>query len=302
VTCEELEELVGALALNAALSEEVAAAREHLHTCARAHESVRELTATAALLALAAEPVEPPARLRESILAAARADRADADAPVVPPADAPPDTVVEVRPRSLRPRPAPPAPAPPPPPANVTPIRRERPGFFSRALPGWLAAAAVLVVAAGLGLWNLQLRQDVDDREAALADQRRALQAMVRAGEGQIVELKGPPDGNGARGVALVSNKGGTSVLLTGLGRPTGGQVYQLWALRGDVPIDLGEASVFVPNEDGWVQVSLPDVNLQKGEKLAVTVEPHHVPQPTGPIVLDGALASALPRLLSLIQ
>lgn len=301
MTCEELEELAGALALDAALPEEVAAAREHLRTCTRPHELVRELMATAALLALAAEPADPPARLRERILTAARAEGRGADTSA--PAQ---DAGVELRPRSLRPRPAPPPPtppSPPPPPPVVLPLRQERVRFFSsRALPGWLAAAAMLVVAAGLGVWNIQLRHDLDTREAALTEQRNALWAMARAREGTIVALGPSPEYREAHSIALVGSKGGTTVLFTRLRRPEGGKVYQLWAIRGGVAVDLGPSSVFVPNEEGWAMVDLPELTLQKGERLAVTVEPQRVPQPTGPIVLEGELLSALPRLLSQLQ
>src|SRR5439155_16985351 len=101
VTCDEIEELAGALALGAALPEEVAAARTHLATCATGHPAVHELAATAALLAEAAEPVEPPARLRERILAAARADLGSAGGSPVATLDAPrPPRQVTSRPSS----------------------------------------------------------------------------------------------------------------------------------------------------------------------------------------------------------
>jgi hypothetical protein len=280
VTCEELEELAGALALDAALPEEVADAREHLRTCTRAHDAVRELTATATVLALAAEPVDPPARLRERILAAARADLAQPDT-ARPPAERPALTAVPRRDAA-------------PLPANVTPIR---PGLWSRALPGWLAAAAVLVAAVGLGAWNLQLQKDVDDRDDRLAAQVQTLDAVARSG-GLVSNFAPAAQVAGAQGVLVQPERGNPMVLLTGVPQPEGQNVYQLWAIRGGQPQDIG---IFRPDEDGRAAVELPDIS--GAQEVAITVEPRRVPQPTGPKVFGVSLSTAsVPRLLLLRQ
>lgn len=281
MTCEELEDLAGALALDAALPDELAAAREHLGTCPRAHDAVRELTATATTLALAADPVDPPARLRERILAAARADLAAAAA-THPAADRPALAAVARRD------------AAPSLPANVTPMR---PSVWSRALPGWVAAAAVLVAAAGLGAWNLQLRQDVNERDDRLAAQIRTLDAVARGGNGRIIDLAGSASVGEARGVVAIPAEGRAMVMLTGLRRAPDSQVYQLWAIRGGVPQDLG---LIDPNDGRPVTVELPDISGV--DSVAITVEPRRVPQPTGPQVFNAPLSRAsVPHMLSLV-
>jgi hypothetical protein len=294
VTCEELEELAGALALDAALPEEVAAAREHLRTCTRVHDSIREFVATASLLAIAAEPVEPPARLRDRILAAAHAELAvPAPAPssvnaAGPPAP-PPAERLEPTPLSLR-RDRPPA-------TSAVPAVRPA-GGWSRALPGWLAAAAMLALAIGLGGWNVRLRDGIETRDNRLAAQRQALDTAARGGGGQWKRFTAVPELGEARGAVLVPDQGQGVVVLTGLKRPEDGKVYQLWAIRGSGPEDLG---TFLPDEAGLAVIPLPE--LGKADRVAVTVEPQRMPRPTGPTVLDASLRiSTLPRMLSWLQ
>src|SRR3954464_8035017 len=89
------QELTAAYALDApdapdALGEdETKAYEEHLAGCETCQDSLAALSGTMVQLAFAAPPVDPPPALRERILEAARAERAD---PV-------PDNVVPLRPR-----------------------------------------------------------------------------------------------------------------------------------------------------------------------------------------------------------
>jgi hypothetical protein len=287
VTCDEVEELAGALALGAALPEEVAAVREHLTTCPTGHPALARLIATAALLAEAAEPVEPPPRLRERILAAARADPgapvgvgtgAAAAGTAVPTAaiaaGAPGDVPEEAGATpALPPRPA----AAPARPADRVVLR---PG---RAWPAWLAAAAVLVLAAGLGVWNISLRRELRDRERELAADRASLAAL--AGGGEIVAFTVSPQLAGARGALLRPAQGLPVVVFSGLSRPPEGWVYQLWAMHADYVRDLG---TFLPTDDGRAIITLSD--LAGAGAVAVTLEQGRVAQPTGAPVLIAPL------------
>ena len=107
-------------------------------------------------------------------------------------------------------------------------------------------------------------------------------------------------------GFVVVRNSGGDTAVLLGAGRPerlevtfspgepgatlsgTGfgqlseGQVYELWAIRGDTPI---KATCFVP-EDGDVDLDI-DTEIETGDVMAVTVEPTCATAPTtDPIIL----------------
>jgi hypothetical protein len=304
VNCEELEDLAGALALGAALPEEVAAARAHLATCPNAHALLRELTVTASLLAEAAEPVEPPLRLRERILAAARADRDTAPAPI-PLRPALAGVVAqEFRPPAAEaPSPAPVATETPRPAAPPIPIGRGR-AERARTWPGWLAAAAVLAVAAGLGTWNVQLRSDVSDRDRQLqaqqqdvterdlrlATRQRALDAVAQGGQVALFASAMSGPAAGARGFVVrpTGGSGQPVVWLEGLQRPADGKVYQLWAMRNGQarPFDT-----FQPHDDGTVAVELSDID--NADTLAITVEPGKAAQPSQPPVMTATIRIA---------
>ncbi|MGD9894404.1 MAG: anti-sigma factor [Dehalococcoidia bacterium] len=270
MTCDEIDELAGAIALDAIPAEEWPAIEEHLATCRRGHPQIRELRSVATLLLEAAPPIEPPTALRGRILAAARADPGSGGAPVTP----------------LSP-PLPPATAPDAAPA-VVPLERRRP-WWSNA--GWIAAAAAVVVAAALGLWSLSLRDDLDQTEQRLAEAQRELNAQqgalaVLTGDGE--EFRFAATLPGAGGSVLQQTNGAVTLVVHGL-PPADDMTYQVWALRDGRPESLG---VFDPVESGRTVVSL-DGNLQGVDAVAITLEPgpNGSPGPTSEPVLVAPLA-----------
>src|SRR5947209_5731682 len=72
MTCEEFEELSGALALDAVTPAERQAAEAHLATCARCKHLLKELRSVVTLLPLSVPQVSPSPALKERILAAIR--------------------------------------------------------------------------------------------------------------------------------------------------------------------------------------------------------------------------------------
>lgn len=298
MNCDELEDLAGALALGAVLPAEDITARQHIATCNRDHSSVRTLAATAQLLALAAPPVEPPARLRHAILAAIQAEPATARRPPAESAGGgtPAGTASAItlpaagrravpvesssieRPLSLRPRPdepaLPPPVSPPPPITRIDATTRQR-----RALPGWLAAAAALLVVAGLGAWNLRLQNQLNQRDDRLARQQRTIDAI--AGGDSVAFLPNGPQLLGARASVILPAEGPPLAVFERLAPPRDGGVYQLWVIRGGQPQDLG---LITPDAGGRTVITLPEV--RGADVIAVTIEPRHVAQPTGPQVL----------------
>src|SRR5258706_5301206 len=83
---EELESLVAGWVLGAVEAEEADAFRAHSEGCPICREATSRLGRAAAMLPLDVEEVEPPARLRERILASAAASRSTAELPVRLPA------------------------------------------------------------------------------------------------------------------------------------------------------------------------------------------------------------------------
>src|SRR5262249_73946 len=161
-------------ALGALPDAEAAAVLRHLATCPDCRVLALELRATADLLPLICEPAEPSPALKGRVLAAVEAP---------PPA---------------RPVPLPPPPPPPPPP-GATPRGRSR---QPRRSPLWIAlpTAALLLISVGLGVWNLQLQQELR-RQTALA-------ALYEASR-QSWTLSPTREAPGARGVLIEPAAGG---------------------------------------------------------------------------------------------
>jgi hypothetical protein len=255
MTCAEVDELAGAIALDAIPEEEWPAIREHLATCTRGHPEVQDLRRVATLLLEAAPPIEPPAGLRDRILAAARAE------PAVP---------APLGPAGTGPMPFPAAPA------EVgeerdspTIIRRTERAWWAR--PSWAAAAAVLIAAA-LALWNVSLQGELNDTEDRLASAERqvALQELALAavaGRGQQVPLTSSLPG--ATGTVLRPDSGTATLVIEGLPQAQD-RIYQVWAIQGDQPVSLG---VFAPDDAG-VKVFALDHDLHNVDAVAITLEP----------------------------
>lgn len=249
MTCAEIDDLAGAIALGAIPRDEWPAVRAHLETCERGHAEVPQLMSVATLLLEAAPPVEPPASLRERILAAARADDESSDGRAV--ADAPPLMLVPPAPGYAD---APPTAAPPP-------LRSARRTWWESA--SWAAIAALFLLSFGMTAWNVTLRRDLANQRARSAVSARALEAVT---DGQEVRFDSTQPG--AAGVVLRPSSGSAVLVFNGLPRVAG--TYQVWALRSGTPVSLG---VFTPDANGRGMLDL-EQDLTDVDAVAITVEP----------------------------
>jgi anti-sigma-K factor RskA len=241
---------------------------DHLASCDVCAREVRELTAVAGLLATAARPVAPPARLRDRILSDARAVRPIAAAT---PAAASTST-----------------PAP-----RARDIARDTPlgGRWSTIVP-WLAAAAAVVVAVYLGRETRSERAARASAEQALESARLTLDstASALARRDSLVALLVSPDveavtvsGSGPAPSAkyFFDRRAGRIVIAASSLPPAAqGRTYQLWGIQsGKPPVSLG---TFNTDSSGRAQVS---VAVPAGLRIAVTAvtdEPSGgSPQPT---------------------
>jgi anti-sigma-K factor RskA len=139
---DDMRNLLGAYALGAVDAREAAQMRAFLEHDREAEAELAELLAAVSVLPELAEPIAPPAGLRDRIAAAALADlpaRPLSIAQLAPPAPEP------LRPKSAEP-------------ANVV---RPEPAFWKRASVWATAAAALLIVSLGLLYWNMQLRNEI---------------------------------------------------------------------------------------------------------------------------------------------
>lgn len=252
MTCEEIDELAGAIALDAIPDEEWPAIRAHLATCVRGHADLRELRAVAALLLEAAPAVEPPAGLRERILATARAEISAG--PPVPSALSTP----------------PPDPRPIGSTGAARVVERGERSWWQRA--AWPVAAAAVLVAAGMGTWNVSIRRDLSARDRRVAALERRIGAderalAVLAGGGRQYRFAATVAGAG--GSVLRPETGAATIVVEGL-PPRAGSAYQVWAIQGDRPVSIG---IFEPDANGRKVVTL-EGDLDNADSVAITLEP----------------------------
>lgn len=242
---------------------------KHLASCEICSAEVRELKDVAGLLATAASPVTPPARLRGRILSDARAVR-----PITAATEAGSgrrEAGGGTVPRA----------------AHAAPARRR-----SLTLAPWIAAAAAVVVAVYLGQQSRSERAARTSAEQALAAARLTLDSTgsALARRDSLIALLVSPDvqavsvsGSGPAPSAkyFFDRRAGRIVIAASSLPPAAqGRTYQLWGIEsGKPPVSLG---TFNTDSSGR---ALASVAVPAGLRIgvtAVTDEPSGgSPQPT---------------------
>lgn len=247
----EWDALAVGWAMSALDPEDEAVFLPHLATCDQCARTVADTTRTVGELAWAVPAEEPPPALRDRLMSAVHAEprgampaRGRPSAPPAaggPPAGQPPGPAAQLPP-SGPPGDAGPGPSGPgrpaaPGPDVVVPFRRR----FGRG-PLAAAAAAVLLVA-GLGGWNAKLHSDQSDLQRRLAQRDAIIGSLTESGPAEVVALA---DAGGKRVGTVVVHPTDAEVVADGL-PTTGGATYWLWGLShfGDPsPVALGEFPV----------------------------------------------------------
>jgi len=254
--------LAPAYALGALDEDERAAFEAHLATCAACAAEVRAHAEVAALLPYALEHEAPPASLRDRVLAVAQPTAGTRGADV----------------------------------RSIASAQGGRAAPRARAWPGWLAAAAALLLAAGLGLRLGDERRARALAEGALATeratlaQRDALLATVLAPEVRTARLTATGQGPDVR---VIWNRREGVVVLTAqaLAPAPAGRTYQLWGIpTGGKPQSLG---VFDADSSGHARAVLRVPPNAAMDVAAITVEPAGgSPGPTTTPVLVGQIGA----------
>jgi hypothetical protein len=270
-------EQAAAFVLGALTPNEEAIVREHLATCPEPHPEIEELGGVVPYLVESVEIVEPPAGLRERVMAAAAADlaarRAEA-APSTPPIREGPDTAPHER-GSVMPFPS----------AAERADRAERSGRGRRSPLQWVAGLAAVLAIVALGAWNVGLQRDL---EAARAYERGLSAVLDVAGEpGSQAAILTPEEGEGPNGLGAVSADGQVAIVMRGLAPTTGAEVYEAWAIAGeDAPRPLGSFTVGPTGTGAFLAGGAP---AAEGVTLALTREPGPgATTPTAPILSLG--------------
>ena len=235
LSCEDVDELSGAYALDALEPAELTAVEAHLDGCAEPHTALWEARETATLLAALPVPTRAPDALRGRILTAV----ADSRRGVSAAEDAEPATI-----------------------ATLRPARRNT----AYVLPFALAAAFALL-AIGLGAWALILHSDVAYERSQAAGGKAVLTALTAPGVAVQLSSVGalPP-------ALLVEPSDGTAAMIV-VNWPKAGQgkIYQAWAIpAGQTAVSAG---IFDGSAAGAEVVTLTRT-VSAQEAFAVTLEP----------------------------
>jgi anti-sigma-K factor RskA len=259
-----------------AADERPAFERELRHDPALARE-VRAVQSVAVGLLQAVPQMSPPADLRARVLRAATGQ---------PPAESSRDQV---------------------PTAHAASPLTEAPRHAPLAWPAWVAAAASIAVALGLGSYTVRLKQDVSTLQARLdaatsrlagaessvARMERAVSeaqsqtAVLSAPDLAQVALAGQPAAPAARARAFWSRSRGLVFTASQLPPLPTGRSYQLWVVTANARISAG---VLALAGDGRVlHIVQTPADIPTPVAMAVTLEPEGgVPQPTGAFYLLG--------------
>jgi anti-sigma-K factor RskA len=268
-------------ALGALAGEERREFEAHLQTCMECAAELLTLRPAVDALAQAVPAIEPRPELRDRVMAAALEG---------------PRAVVSSRPDAR----------------TLTRVKAARPSPLT-----WLSAAAMLVLAIGLGVYANGLRNRVTRLEGELDDARAqsaALQARVGKAESTLasaqaqvastqsqLDVMTAPD---ARRVALAgqtvapmatgradwSPSRGLAVSVANLPPLLPMRTYQVWLLTSGKPVSVGLLPADAATGRTVVFAAPPDAPQPTG--IALSEEPEGgVPQPTGAIYLAGLIA-----------
>jgi hypothetical protein len=273
MTHEQARDFAAAYVLGALEPAEEAAVREHLLSCPEPHDEFAELGGVVQYLAEIPdlEMVEPPAALRDRIMAAAAADLAaraggagSADAPLTAQTPTPLPTGADRTERLERTE------------------RGARRGTSRLAWAAQIAAVVAIVVLAG---WNLLLQGELANARAY--DQAIAAVVDAAAKPGSQTVILAPAENSRASGIAAVAPDGSVIMAMRDLPATAGTQVYEAWVIvpNGD-PLAVGG---FTVGSSGTVAFTTTPAATPAGSTIALTLEPTPgSTAPLGPIVAAG--------------
>ena len=273
---EQLHILTGSYALNALEGDERASFEQHALASEQTREEVRGLSAAAAMLAYGVEPVRPPQRVKDNVMAAIRntrqlpaeavvADGAAGAAPrgydgaVRPGAGAGTDELGARRGRRS---------------AGSGGSGEARPGGSRPGAVRALAAAAGVLLLAGAGLTGWALGQSADnnrlEQQLAQAQQTQAAMLGILTSEDAKVATARMADGAVVT-VAYAPSLNQGAVTAHGLPDLPAGKTYELWLQHDDVMVPAGLMS---SASAGSPMMTLLEGQLSGAAAVGITVEP----------------------------
>jgi hypothetical protein len=285
LTCDRVRELASGFVLGALDPKEMIAVSGHLKGCREPHPEIDDLGGVLPYMAESLEPVEPPAWLRESVIAAARADlvarrrvgkpseRRAAQpfmAPVaVPDAPAP----VAAQPRRLAPA------------AEIISFPGARASRRAR-IAVWATRAAAAVAIVALAGYSFVLQGDLRAAQEA-RDHLQQIQYYGSLPDARTAHLAAV-DGSNAGATAVLHHIDHLIVSLYGLPATKGDQVYVVWLANGSGGwTKLGWVTV---DDSGVGYLELSDVPASDNLWVLVCREPNANVTTPGQRVLTGTI------------
>jgi hypothetical protein len=279
MTCDRVRELASGFVLGALDTNEMIAVADHLDSCAHDHPEIDEFGGVLLYLAESVEPVEPPAWLRESVIAAAKADLAATRRIGLASERRVYEPVAVVVPMT--------APEVAAAPTAITSIAKARVSRRRRALT-WsmrVAAAVAIVVLTGTGVivqGNLDkaAKSQTEDSKIvyALQDNQTRSAAMSAPGSSKIA------------GIALLMPTGHIILKMYALAPTRNDEVYTVWLTtdKGG-PIKVGS---FTPEDTGVGFLEVYNVPTSANVWVFVSKEPNDKGTVrTGPIIASGVIS-----------
>ena len=265
MTCDEFEELSGAYVLDAITPQERQAAEEHLAGCAKCTRRLEELRAVANLLPLSVVQVNPPPSAKERLLAAIGQEQ----------------RIIPIDRGQQRRR-------------NTAAGR----GGWSWRLTG-IVAAAVLMLAllGGMTAWNVSLQHTVTSIQQQNGALRREVNNLRPNVALSYTLTSQTPSVTKATGKLIyLPEQHLTVLIMQGLPKLQGTEVYQGWLIENNTPVSIGVLSV----QNGIASVDFPG-DISNYQRAAVSRE--QSPRtgkngPSGQIVAAGQLQHPLVQML----
>ena len=291
MTCDRVREYAPGYVLGALDTDDMIAVNDHLAACTKPHPEIDDLGGVLPYLGESLEPVEPPAWLRQSVLAAARADLVSrrraarvSEVPAEPVAAvAAPVAAVAVRPTALsvvagqgwQPE------------TDVIPLARAR---FSRQhrIVTWttrVAAAVAVVVLAG---YALVLQGDLAKAQKIHQEDTNINYVLTQPDTRTAVMVA--TDGSKASGLAALRPSGNVILRLYDLTPTTGDQIYGVWVSSNNgTPTKVGS---FPVDDSGTGYLEVDNVPTSANLWIFVCKEPNaNVTKPTGPMIVSGTVS-----------